>query len=94
MGQEFNYAMVQQTLAKIEEDNGNVKKALDEANEFIKENVGSAGKAWSGESAIAFRGSWDTLANNVIPERIKEVQQQAKNLEAAATRSHEGEQAL
>ena len=54
--------------------------SLDTINNEIVEAVGVEGRAWTGESAVSFRNSWDEMAANIkeyktiINNRINNIQ--------------------
>ena len=78
MGQAFETEQMNVVLAKITEARERVKKVLDEYSELIEKNVGAAGKAWSGDSAVDYKNRWDQLAQR-FPDIVNEFVKQEKN---------------
>jgi len=88
MGQIIEYGEIEEKLSKIVTDGENTKLNLDGINSLIQQSVGADGVAWSGESATAFRNSWDELASE-IPEFIQTVENQATNVQGMLTKTKE-----
>ena len=81
MGQIIDYDSIKTKLDTIKSDGDATKTNLEAMDNLIQDSVGNGGKAWSGESAAAFRASWDNLAAE-LPDFITTVQNQALNIES------------
>ena len=81
MGQLIDYDTIKTKLDTVEKDGEATKTNLEAMDRLIQESVGNGGKAWSGESASAFRASWDNLAAD-LPTFITTVQNQARNIDS------------
>lgn len=57
MDVKFNIEEVRKTMANIKEQSKYIQRYLDECNDIMKENVGSAG-GWNGNSADSFKAKW------------------------------------
>ena len=55
-------------------------KNLKAINSLIEESVGANGAAWAGESAVAFKASWDGIAEN-FNSFVAAFNQQATNIQ-------------
>jgi len=80
-GNVVNYGELEAELSTITTAAEETKTNLDAMNRVISDAVGADGAAWSGDSAAAFRESWDGLAAE-IPDFIQTVQNQVSNLES------------
>ena len=81
MGQFIDYESIKSKLDTIVKDGESTKTNLEGMDSLIQDAVGNGGRAWSGESAAAFRTSWDNLAAS-LPEFITTVQNQAHNVDS------------
>ena len=88
MGQFIDYDSIKTKLNTIEKDGEATKTNLEAIDNLIQDSVGNGGKAWSGESATAFRASWDNLAAD-LPDFITTVQNQARNVESMLGKTQE-----
>lgn len=59
---------------------GDAEANLKAINALIEDSVGSSGTIWSGESAAAFKNSWDGIAEN-FSSFVNDFNQQAVNIE-------------
>lgn len=92
MGQLIDYDSIKTKLDTITKDGEATKTNLEAMDNLIQDSVGNGGKAWSGESAAAFRASWDNLAAD-LPDFITTVQNQARNIENMLEKTHESDTA-
>ena len=92
MGQLVDYDTIKTKLSTIENDGEATKTNLEAMDNLIQDAVGNGGKAWSGESAAAFRASWDNLAAD-LPEFITTVQNQARNVDSMLVKTQESDTA-
>ena len=53
-------------------------------NSLIEQTVGANGSAWSGESAVAYKNSWDGLADR-FNSFVNDFNQQAVNIQTLLT---------
>ena len=53
-------------------------------NSLIEQTVGANGTAWSGESAVAYKNSWDGLAER-FTSFVNDFNQQAVNIQTLLT---------
>lgn len=88
MGQLIDYDTIKSKLDTVEKDGEATKTNLEAMDKLIQEAVGNGGKAWSGESAAAFRASWDNLAAD-LPAFITTVQNQARNIDSMLVKTQE-----
>ena len=58
----------------------NADKNLKAIDALINETVGASGTAWSGESAVAFKNSWDGIAEQ-FSSFVNDFNQQAVNIQ-------------
>ena len=65
--------------------------SLDTINNEIVEAVGVEGKAWTGESAVSFRNSWDEMAAN-IKEYKTIINNQINNIQIATDKMSQTEE--
>lgn len=59
-------------------------KNLRAINELINDTVGTNGTAWSGESAVAYKKSWDGIAEN-FSAFVEDFNKQAVNIQTLLT---------
>ncbi len=81
MGQLIDYESIKGKLNTIVKDGEETKNNLNSMDALIQDSVGNGGRAWSGESASAFRASWDNLASE-LPDFITTVENQARNIDS------------
>ncbi len=86
VGQELDFPGVEKSMDIITDAGDIIENNLNLINTKIEESVGRGGYVWSGESAEAYKRSWEELAED-IPEYIKYVRTQAKNIRDAAETS-------
>lgn len=79
----LNKVEYQAVTAKMNEINSLTEDAnnnLKGINTLIEENVGAKGRAWSGESAAAYKQSWDGIAAN-FNSFVQDFRQQSVNIQ-------------
>ena len=57
------------------------ESSLKAINSLIEETVGASGTAWSGESAVAFKNSWDGIAEQ-FSSFVNDFNLQSSNIES------------
>ena len=80
MGQFVEYDGIDKKLSKIIGISETSKASLTGIDSLIQESVGENGVAWSGDSASAFRTSWDELSAE-IPKFIQTIENQVFNIQ-------------
>ncbi len=74
-----SYSELESQLSTLIQSAEDTKTNLEAMDTLIDNYVGPAGSAWSGDSATAFKTSWDGLAEE-IPDFITTVENQGNNL--------------
>ncbi len=88
MGQFIDYESIKAKLDTIVNDGEAIKTNLNAMDLLIQETVGNGGTAWSGESASAFRSSWEGLAAE-LPDFVTTVQNQARNVDSMLVKTRD-----
>ncbi len=88
MGQFIDYESIKAKLDTIVNDGEAIKTNLNAMDLLIQETVGNGGTAWSGESASAFRSSWEGLADE-LPDFVTTVQNQARNVDSMLVKTRD-----
>ena len=88
MGQIIDYESIKAKLDTIVKDGEATKSNLNAMDSLIQQAVGNGGSAWSGESAVAFRSSWENLASE-LPDFITTVENQARNIDNMLIKTQE-----
>lgn len=78
------YDAVTKKMNDIKGYTSDADKNLKAINNLIEETVGASGTAWSGESAVAFKNSWDGIAEN-FASFVQDFNQQAVNIQTLLT---------
>ena len=78
------YDAVTKKMNDIKGYTNDADKSLKQINSLIEQSVGANGAAWSGESAVAFKNSWDGLAER-FSSFVNDFNQQAVNIQTLLT---------
>ena len=73
------YEAIQKKMNDIESYTSDADKTLKSINSLIEESVGASGAVWSGESAVAFKNSWDDLSSR-FTSFVEDFRRQSDNI--------------
>ena len=76
----IEYEAVSAEMKKIDEYTEEAKDKLTKINALIEESIGANGEAWAGDSASAFKQSWDKIAEN-FNSFVSDFRQQSINIQ-------------
>lgn len=78
------YDAITKKMNDIKGYTADADKSLKAINSLIEQTVGANGTAWSGESAVAYKNSWDGLADR-FNSFVQDFDQQATNIQTLLT---------
>lgn len=88
---EIDFDGIKNIIDQLKKATEQVESSLDAINNEIVEAVGMEGRAWTGESAISFRNSWDELATNIKEYKVV-INNQINNVQMAMDRMNQTEE--
>lgn len=80
------YDAITKKMNDIEGYTNDAEKSLKSINSLIEESVGASGSAWSGESAVAFKQSWDNLSKD-FDSFVNDFRKQSNNIQELLTKT-------